>query len=390
MRDAPERIFVDGRIYRRALNGDPAQALAVRDGRVVATGTHEQICELAGVDTEVVDLERGTVVSGFHDAHLHLAAGAMARAQIDLRDCTSAEQAAARVGERAVRMPSGTWVRGWGWDHSRWPGKRWPDRGPLDRAAPHHPVYLSRIDGHVAWLNAAALREVGFGPESADPDGGALVRDPGSGRLTGVVLEGAADAARAALPRETDAERRAAVERGLARLRRHGVTCIDDVLAPWALPIYAEASREGRLTARVSAWLPLEMDRERANELRREYPSDDPWLAVSTLKVFLDGTLGARTAAMTEPYADAPDSSGDLRVDAGWLREQVRIADDGGWAVAMHAIGDRAVSTALDALERLPSGPRARPHRIEHLQVVSTRDLSRLAASGATASIQPV
>jgi predicted amidohydrolase YtcJ len=345
---------------------------------------------LAGRGTEIVGLDGKTVVAGFHDAHVHLAAGSVARSQIDLRDCRSVEEVAARVSEHAARAPAGSWIRGWGWDHSRWPGGQWPAKGPLDRAAPNRSVFLSRIDGHAAWLSSAGLAEVGLGADAADPAGGTVVREPGSGEPSGIVLERAADLARARVPRESDEERRAAVEQGLERLRRCGVTSIDDVLAPWALPIYAEAKRVGRLTARVSAWLPLEMDRAAAADLRDRFPPDDPWIAVSTLKVFLDGTLGSRTAAMIEPYADAPHTSGGLRVEPDWLQQEVRIADADGWAVAMHAIGDRAAAVAIDALERLPPAPRTRPHRIEHLQVVTVRDLARLAAVGAAASVQPV
>jgi predicted amidohydrolase YtcJ len=140
----------------------------------------------------------------------------------------------------------------------------------------------------------------------------------------------------------------------------------------------------------VSSWLAVEFDRAEAEALRRRFPPDDPWLSVSTLKVFLDGTLGSRSAALLEPYADEPGHRGEMRVDPGWLAEQVRRADDDGWAVAMHAIGDRAVRHAVEVLEELPGRPRRHPHRIEHVQTIDGTDLPRLAACGAVASIQPV
>jgi len=383
-----ERVFVDGRVYRRGIAGAPAQALAVSAGRVAAVGTSVGMRALAAPGAEVVGLDGGAVVAGFHDAHLHLAAGSLARAHVDLTDCDDPEEAGGRVAERAATLPEGAWIRGRGWDHSRWPGSRWPTKATLDRAAPRHPVFLWRIDGHVAWLNSAALEAVGYGRGAADPEGGAIVRDPVSSECSGILLERAADLAATAVPPESDAERRAALERGLHDLAVHGVTSVADVLAPWALPIYSALRREGRLTARISSWLPLEMDLAEARATRDAFPATDPWIAVATLKVFLDGTLGSRTAALGEPYGDAPETAGSLRVDPGWLNERVRAADSEGWKVAMHAIGDRAVRAALDAVERLGGGARA-SHRIEHVQVATRGDVGRFAELGVAASVQP-
>jgi predicted amidohydrolase YtcJ len=384
----PDRVFVHGRVYRRGIAGTPVEALAVGDGRITAVGASADILALAGRETEVVSLDGHVVVAGFHDAHLHLAAGSLARADLDLSDCAHEDEVARRVAERAARMPKGAWIRGRGWDHSRWPGSRWPAKRTLDGAARHHPVFLWRIDGHVAWLNSAALAAAGYRPGSADPEGGTIVRDPLSGECTGILLERAAEIVSSILPQESDVERRAAVERGLRDLAAHGVTSVEDVLAPWALPIYSELLHEGRLTARISSWLPLEMDPAESEALRRSFPAADPWIAVSTLKVFLDGTLGSRTAALGQPYGDAPETSGSLRVDPAWLTERVRTVDAAGWIVAMHAIGDRAVRVALDAVEHLGARTRA-SHRIEHVQVASRADVGRFAALGVAASVQP-
>jgi predicted amidohydrolase YtcJ len=390
MTTAPERIFVEGRIFRRGIEGEPAEALAVAAGRILASGTNDEMRALANRGTAIEGLDGGVVVAGFHDAHLHLSAGSLALAGLDLRGCGSAEAVAERVRSRAAELPSSAWIRGWGWDHSRWEGSGWPDKSLLDRAAPDHPVFLSRIDGHAAWLSSRALREVGIEETPPDSDGGEIVRDPESGSVTGILLERERDRALALLPSASEQERRCAVEEGLARLRGVGVTSIEDVTAPWALETYARLRDDGRLTARVSAWLPLELDRAEAEALRRRFPPTDPWLSVGTLKVFLDGTLGSRSAAMLEPFADDPGNLGGLRVDRGPLAAQVKRADDDGWTVAMHAFGDRAVRLALDVLESLPSRPRPRPHRIEHVQVVAEPDLRRLGACGAVASIQPV
>jgi predicted amidohydrolase YtcJ len=390
MTTAPERIFVEGRIFRRGIAAEPVEGLAIAQGRVLASGTNNEMRALADRDTAIEGLDGGVVVPGFHDAHLHLAAGSLALAGLDLRECASAEAVAERVRSRAAELPQGDWIRGWGWDHSRWAGGGWPDKALLDRASPERPVWLSRIDGHVAWLSTLALAKVGIGEATTDPDGGEIVRDPETGAVTGVLLERARDLALEKLPAASDDERRTAVTEGLARLRRVGVTSIEDVEAPWAVEAYARLREEGRLSARVSAWLPMDLDRAQAEALRRRFPPDDPWISVSTLKVFLDGTLGSRSAAMLEPYADDPGNAGSLRVDPRQLAEETARADDAGWTVAMHAIGDRAVRLAIEVLENLPARPRPRPHRIEHVQVIAERDLPRLAACGAVASIQPV
>jgi predicted amidohydrolase YtcJ len=389
MTTAPERVFVEGRVFRRGIEEEPVEALAIAAGRVLASGTHDEMRALANRGTAIESLDGGVVVAGFHDAHLHLSAGSLALAGLDLRKCDSAQAVTERVRSQAATLPPGAWIRGWGWDHSHWEGGGWPDRSLLDRAAPGHPVFLSRIDGHAAWLSSRALREVGIEETTAGSDNGEIVRDAASGRVTGILLERARDRALALLPPASDEARRCAVEEGLARLRRVGVTSIEDVTAPWAVETYARLRDEGRLTARVSAWLPLELDRAEAEALRRRFPPTDPGLSVGTLKVFLDGTLGSRSAAMLEPFADDPENLGSLRVDPGRLAEDVRRADDDGWTVAMHAIGDRAVGLAIDVLEKLPLRPRPRPHRIEHVQVVAEPDLRRLGACGAVASIQP-
>jgi predicted amidohydrolase YtcJ len=386
----PERIVVEGRIFRRGIEGEPVEALAVAAGRVLASGTNDEMRALANRGTAIQSLGGGVVVTGFHDAHLHLSAGSLALTGLDLRQCDSAQAVTERVRSRAATLPSGAWIRGWGWDHSHWAGGGWPDRSLLDRVAPGHPVFLSRIDGHAAWLSSRALREVGIGETTAGTDDGEILRDVERGRVTGILLERARDRALELLPPASDEERRCAVEEGLAQLRCVGVTSIEDVTEPWAVETYARLRDEGRLTVRVSAWLPVELDRAEAEALRRRFPPTDLRLSVGTLKVFLDGTLGSRSAAMLEPFADDPENLGGLRVEPDRLAEDVRCADDDGWTVAMHAIGDRAVRLAIDVLEKLPPRPRARPHRLEHVQVIAESDLRRLGACGAVASIQPV
>lgn len=275
----------------------------------------------------------------FRDAHTHLSAGLLDRAN--------------RVGG---------WTRRFGWKDAR-AGRESILRLPADA-----PALYAREDGHAAWLNAAALRALG------DPD----AHEP---RL---VEEADYEALRRRLPAPTREERREALRPGLERLAELGIDRVVDIVEPFSLDAWDELRSMGELSCRIEAWLPLDLDEEEADSLRRRFPPDDPSIAVTTRKVFLDGTLGARTAAMLEPYADR-GGRGEPREELGSILPRVRAAVARGWPVAFHAIGDAAVRLALDVAERVPEGR----FRIEHAQIVDPADLPRFAALGVVASMQP-
>lgn len=385
-----DTILLGGRVWTASRCSLPATALAISGDRIAAVGNDDDVRGLAGSGTACLDLAGAVVVPGLHDAHLHLAAGSCERSRLDLRDAAGAEEAAFRVRERARSLREGSWLRGHGWDQTRWDRPEFPSRRLLDEAAPRHPVFLSRVDGHAAWLNTVALRRLGISRSTPDPPGGSIVREQGTGEPSGILLERAMEEALDRLPGEGEEERRRGLLEALRELARYGITSVEDVAPSWAVPIYARLAEEGELSVRVSVWLPVAHDRKQAAEWRERYPAGHPWLSVATLKVFLDGTLGSRTAALLAPYADEPPSRGILRMEPAELAETVWRADTEGWAVAVHAIGDRAVRVALDALERLPPRARPKPHRIEHAQLVAREDLGRFARVGAVASVQPV
>jgi predicted amidohydrolase YtcJ len=276
----------------------------------------------------------------FRDAHTHLSAGLI---------------------DRASR--AGGWTRRFGWSDAG------AAREAILRLPADEPALYAREDGHAAWLNAAALR--GLGEPSA--------REP---RL---VEEAAYEALRRRLPAPTGEERRAALRFGLGQLASLGIDRVVDIVEPFSLDAWAELRGAGELTCRIEAWLPLDLDEEEADSLRRRFPPGDPSIAVTTRKVFLDGTLGARTAAMLEPYADR-GGRGEPREEIGSILPRVRSVVARGWPVAFHAIGDAAVRLALDVAERVPEGR----FRIEHAQVVDPADLPRFAHLGVVASMQPV
>ena len=381
------RIFVDGRLPGQP---DPKFALAEERGRIAACGDRDDVLRLSDSSATIESLEGGVVVPGFHDAHMHLSAGGVALSQIDLGTCESEIAVVEHVSRVTRVLSQDVWVRGRGWDQTRWTPPEFPTRDLLDTFVPDHAVFLLRVDGHVAWLNTAGLKRIGIDRDTPDPPGGSIARHARSGEPTGILLERAVDQALDRLPPESDEERSAGVERGLERLRGYGITSIEDVAEPWAVPVYARLKEQGRLTARVSVWLPLDTDEKEADALRARHAGDAPDLTVATRKVFLDGTLGSRTAALSEGYADAVAERGTLRVDEAGLVETVGRADSRGWAVAFHAIGDAAVRMALDVISTLETRDRPRPHRVEHAVLVAPADLPRFARLGVAVSVQPV
>lgn len=298
----------------------------------------------------------------FRDAHTHLAAGAVDLVDLDLR-ALAGDALIRAVASAAAERPNGRWIRGWGWDGTM------PARsGALDRVAPGHPVFLARRDGHAAWLSASAGRTLEVAGE--------------------LVVESAFDDARRRIPEPPWPERLAAVARQAEAFAAAGIDRVDDFVAPWAPEAYARLAGDGRLPLAVAMWLPETTATEDADALRSSFPSGRGRVSAAGIKIFLDGTLGARTAALFEPYADDPSTCGTLRVDERDIGERVLAWAGRGWPVAIHAIGDRAVAVALGALERAPRSE-AGPHRIEHVQVIRRADLARFGRGGIVASVQP-
>lgn len=373
MNGSEPRIFVARRVRTMDLARPHARALAVRGGLVVAVGTEAEAASSVPPGSPRIGFDDLDVIPGFHDAHTHLSGGAAALAGLDLRSAPSSAAIVEAVRREASRLGPAAWVRGFGWDESRWtPGDR-PTRDALDAASPGRPVLLSRVDGHATWGNALALRAAGFDP--AEP--------------SGILRELEAEAARRSAPLDPPGVLADRVASRLEEAARFGITSLEDVVEGWSLPVYRRLLAEGRLRLRVGAWLPVEADDEEAEAWLRLHPPDHPRLSCGVRKAFLDGSLGSRTAALRSPYADAPHTRGALRDDLAALRGCLEDLAARGWAVALHAVGDRAVGAAIDLLRGLPLPGGGRRHRIEHAQVVAAADLERLAASDAVVSLQP-
>jgi predicted amidohydrolase YtcJ len=383
-------VLQNARIHSLAPAG-AATALAMRNGRILAIGSEGDIWSAVGSDSPVVDLRGRVVLPGFTDAHLHWASYALGRRELVLEPSQSLPEVLRRVRARAADRPAGSWIVGRGWDQARW--GRWPNATDLDAAAPEHPVLLTRKDGHVVWLNSAALSRAGIGPETADPPGGEIRRH--DGHPTGVLLETAVRLAYDVLPEPDRLERQAAIIDAWPDAWCRGLTgCHDMGYRGAALFRDLSTLRDaGELGLRVVWYLPQQALDE-AIGLGLRTGLGDNWLRVGGLKLFLDGTLGAQTASLLAPYADQPENTGLLTIEPDRYRELLHRAAGAGLATATHAIGDRANREALAGLSAVAAAPAPGHaqlrHRIEHVQLLDPSDLDRLAALGVVASMQPL
>ncbi len=367
----------------RVITGDPEhpEFSGLRhDGGLI---THLWSGEVpAGLDGARRSFDGAAAVPGLVDAHLHLRGIGRADRQIKLQGTASIAEVAARVSAATDRAP-GTWIRGRGWDQNDWADTAFPTASPLDAAAPEHPVWLTRVDGHAVWVNARAMALAGVDAQTADPPGGQILRGA-DGAPTGVFVDNAIDLLAAALPAPTDAEVRADLERGVRLCQEAGLVGVHDMGVGAQAMAQLQAMEGAPLGLRVWAYHGGGDD---LAERLAGGPDREGRLQVPGVKLFADGALGSRGAALLAPYSDRPESSGLLLTEPDALTATVRLAHGLGFQVAIHAIGDRGNRVALDALGAL--GPNDRRHRIEHAQIVDPADIARFAALGVTASMQP-
>ena len=402
-------LFVNADIYTGVVaapgkrGGTPsrARALAIVGDRIVAIGTEDQLHHFKGRKTGVVNLRGAFVMPGFNDAHLHLAAGGLQKLNLDLTACGSLPEMLAQVAERAKTVAPGEWLIGRGWDQYKWPGHRLPTRQDLDAVTGGHPTFLWRVDDHLAVVNSAALKIAGITRETANPPGGAIDRDAG-GEPTGVLREMALELVKAKIPHPTASQRRRAIELALEDAARNGVTSLQDGSTWEDFLVYEDLEREGRLTARITEWLPFNDALPDLQQHRAQRSQTDPMLHTGMVKAYLDGSLGSRTAAMLAPYSDERGNRGIPQYTPERLVPMSEERADASFQLGFHAIGDAAVRLALDTFSEvrnyaaqhnrlgLPPGTiRDFRFRIEHAQVVAPQDISRFHQLGVIASMQP-
>lgn len=362
-------------------------ALAVRDGRIAAYGATARA--MRGPRTQRVDLHGGLALPGFADAHLHLLWYGLGLEQVVLAEVPSFAEAERRIQERLARTPPGAWVTGSGWNQDLW-GDVQPDRHHLDRLSTAHPLLFGRKDGHSVWVNSRALELAGVDARTPDPPGGRIERAAG-GAPTGILAERAMDLVRRHVPPPDDAAHDRALARAMAIANRAGITAIHDMEGADARAGLRRALSRDALTLRVQMLVDLAT-------FRAGWPADQPTnsgpplLQTGQLKIFSDGALGSRTAAMLQPFQGDAANLGVMVTPQGELRELIAAAAHQGLACAIHAIGDRANRSVLDAFTATVDAwrPRRLRQRIEHVQLLHPDDLPRFAQLGVVASMQPI
>ena len=386
-------VLINGKIWTVNDRQPEVQAVACRDGRIVAVGTNDEIRALIGTATKVIDLQGKRVVPGFNDAHVHFFTGGRGLASVQLRDASSPEVFRDRIAAYAKRIPKGRWITEGNWDHENWKPANLPTRQLIDAVTPDNPVFINRLDGHMSLANSLALKLAGITKDSKDPDGGKIVRDA-NGEPTGVLKDAAMDAVDRVIPPPSESELIEAIEAAMKYAAENGVTSVQDMSASAdVVRTYQTLLSSGRLTVRVSGHQPLaNWERLARVGIRAGFGNDK--LKLGALKGFADGSLGSTTALFYEPYRDEPTTAGlpsPEMIPESKMLANILAADKAGLQVAVHAIGDKANRMILDffAEAEKQNGVRDRRFRIEHAQHLRAEDYSKFGKQKVIASMQP-
>lgn len=384
-------LYRNGRIYTNDPSDPWAAAMLVRGEEIIAVGDEDEVSALTEKGTEVVDLEKRFVMPGFNDAHVHLGGAAEDWMAVRLFGAGTVAELQKRLAAAVAEHKPGAWITGSGWDHTLWPEKKFPNRQQLDEVSPKNPVLLTHVSGHVAVANSLALKLAGITKETASPSGGEIEKES-NGEPTGMLKEGSAmRLVESKIPPATAVERRRGIEMVLADVAKNGVTSVQDNSAWEDFLTYRELKNDGKLTVRITEWLPFAAPLEQLEQMRRDGGTTDAWLRTGALKMVTDGALGSRTAAMLAPYSDDAKTTGIMIMEPDKLTALAIERDKAGFQLNFHAIGDRANRVCLDAFEAAAkaNGPRDRRDRIEHAQVVAPSDFPRFARLAVIASMQP-
>ena len=401
-------IFTRGNIYTGVVDassslgaGKRSEALALAGDRVLAVGTRDEIMKLKGPAPKLVDLDGHFVMPGFNDAHMHLASAGLDKMNVNLVGVKTLDEFRERIRAQVEKAAPGEWIVGGGWDETLWPVKVLPTRWDLDEVSQSHPVFLRRVDEHMAVANTRALQLASVTVASRDAEGGKIDRDD-AGTPNGILREKAQLLVQAVVPKPTHEKRRQAIELALEDLASHGITSAQDY-SPWGeFQIYEELEHDGKLTARISEWLDFDESITDLNDKRSLHPASDTMLHSGMLKAFLDGSLGSKTAALLQPYSDDPKNSGLPQYEAEKLNAMTKERVLAGYQIGFHAIGDKAVQLALDAFAeaekaakeakvKAADGGNANDYRlrIEHAQVTTPQQILRFKDLKVIASMQP-
>jgi hypothetical protein len=384
-------VVTNARIYTSDVNRPVAEALAVKDGRIAFVGSNRGALSLAGPRTERLDLAGKTVIAGMVDAHAHLLGLGQALRTVDLVGTRSYDEVIARVVERTKTARPGEWIRGRGWDQNDWADTRFPTHAALSRAVPNHPVYLTRVDGHAALVNAKALELAQVTAATSDPTGGRFIRDSAN-NPTGVLVDNAQGVVGRVIPVASRTELREQTLAAIAEANRWGLTGIHDAgVGPEGIAVYEDLAKEGRYSLRN--YVMIRSSDSVLDAFMRRGPQSGLYggrLWLRAIKITADGALGSRGAALLEPYSDDPGNTGLITTPPERIKGVAVRALRAGFQVNVHAIGDRANRIVLDqfesALREVPTADHR--FRIEHAQILRYQDIPRFAELDVIPSMQ--
>src|SRR6185436_17926456 len=393
---AADLAIVNGKVHTIDDQNRVAQAVAIAGSTILKVGTDDEIKRVTGPKTRIIDAHGATVAPGFNDSHVHFLSVVRVSFNNNLAGLTTLPQVQDKIRAFAAGKPADAWIKGRGWLYAPFPNGS-PTRQQLDAVVPDRPAVMTCYDGHSVWVNSKVLELAGITSATKDPVNGLIVRDA-SGQPTGHLKESAADLISRVMPKTTDADKRAALKAAVAHANRSGITSIQNAGgALEEMALYDAVKKGGGLTVR--AYLATsarpgisESDADRMDALWKQY-GDDPTLHTGIVKLYADGVIESKTAAMLSPYVGTP-SAGTPNYSVDELNRIVAMFDKRGWQIQIHAIGDRAIRMSLDALEKAaaanPAPARGRRHRIEHIEAVAAADISRFAKLGVIASQQPI
>ena len=380
--------IVNARVWTGDARRPWADAVAVDGAHIAAVGSSAEVCKLAGAGTRVIDAHGAMVVPGFTDAHVHFIEGGFALQSVKLRDAKTKDEFVRRIAAYAKTLPAGTWILNGDWDHENWGGEL-PTRQWIDAVTPHNPVWINRLDGHMNLANTAALKAAGVTRAVKDVDGGTIVRDA-SGEPTGIFKDNAMGVVERVVPSPSAELVDRALRAAMQHVNEQGVVAVHHMGGWGDLAAFERAHKAGALTTRIYASVPLASWKRLVDTVKARVHGDE-WVRIGGLKGFVDGSIGSHTAAMLEPFTDAPNDRGLMVNTEADVYHWTSEADKAGLQVLVHAIGDRAIRTQLDIFERVAreNGPRDRRFRIEHAQHIAPSDMARFGRLGVIPSMQP-